>query len=965
MNGRASVKISAACFAALVLTGRLIALGDPGSVAFHAAPGFAPLVEAGHAAPIVVDTGDWPGVTRAAGDFCADVKRVTGHRPALLASVPSSASFIVIAGTVGHSQLIDGLIRAGKLNVRSIAGRWEADRIQGVQSPFPGIDRAVVIAGSDKRGTIYGLYGLSEQMGVSPWYWWADVPPTRHAAVYLSLRTSADLGPAVRYRGIFLNDEAPALSGWSQEKFGGFNHQFYGHVYELLLRLGANYLWPAMWNNCFAEDDPKNPRLADEYGIVMGTSHVEPMMRADKEWNRAGYSEGDWNYLTHAPELRKFWEEGIARTQRDENVITIAMRGKIDTPMSPTANISLLQRIVADQRKIIARHPGIGGAEAPQMWALYKEVQDYYEMGMRVPDDVTLLWCDDNWGNLRRLPTAAERGRSGGAGVYYHFDYVGGPRSYKWLNTYPITKVWEQMHLAWRYGADRLWIVNVGDLKPMEFPLDFFLSYARHPESLPYERLPDFERDWAARQFGPEHAAEIADLIAGYTKFNGRRKPEQLSPDTYSLVDYDEASRAVDAYSDLAHRSMALAAQLPAEDQAAYFQLVGYPVQACAAVNELYLAVAQNHLWAAQGRASAAGAAKRARFWFKRDAKLAKKYNREERGRWDHLMDQSHIGYTGWHDPPANIMPALAATPAPHSGIGVAVEGKTHAWMIGSTDAASAPALPVFTPYGGDRHWFELFRRGRQSLSFILSASAPWIAVTPLGSSDRSKGKLGPDTRYWVQVDFSRLPPGVRKGAIALRTADGASVELSVTAEVPALTSSPRGFVESNGYISIEAPHYDAAIAAAPFRWETMPDFGRTLSAVALHPVIKDPPAWSPNAPHLEYRTTFTTAGDVTVRAAVAPTLPFQPDRKLRCAVSFDDETPQIVDLSLKVNSRPWEKAVSDGVNVAVTHHKIATAGVHVLKWWVLDPAIVLEKIVVDAGGLKPSYLGPPESQRL
>ena len=325
--------------------------------------------------------------------------------------------------------------------------------------------------------------------GVSPWYWWADVPPRRHSTLYVKAGRRLLGPPAVKYRGIFLNDEAPCLTGWVNEKFGGYNHQFYTNVFELLLRLKANYLWPAMWDNCFNEDDPLNPKLADEYGIVMGTSHVEPMMRADKEWNRQGHTAAEWNYQKNPETLRRFWTEGLERNKSYENIITVAMRGKVDTPMSESANIALLERIVADQRKIIEQVMRTNATAVPQLWALYKEVQEYYEKGMRVPDDVTLLWCDDNWGNLRRLPTAEERHRAGGAGIYYHFDYVGGPRNYKWLNTVPIAKVWEQMNLAYRYGADRIWIVNVGDLK----------THGVSNGVLPHARL------------GPESVAERAD----------------------------------------------------------------------------------------------------------------------------------------------------------------------------------------------------------------------------------------------------------------------------------------------------------------------------------------------------------------------------------------------------------------------------------------------------------------------
>jgi hypothetical protein len=368
-------------------------------------------------ATVYVDTNDYAGVLIAANNLCADVNRVTSHTPTMVDAAENSGTNAILIGTVGKSRVIDKLIAAGKINVSSITNKWESYFTQIVPNPLPGVANGLVIVGSDKRGTIYGIYDLSAAMGVSPWYFWADVPVPHQDAVFVKAGKYEQGPPAVKYRGIFLNDEAPDLSGWVNEKFGNYNHAFYTNVFELLLRLKANYLWPAMWNNCFNEDDPLNPQLADEYGVVMGTSHVEPMMRADKEWNRLGYSAGQWNFLTHSNELIKFWREGIERNKNYENVITVAMRGKIDTPMSESANISLLEAIVAAERNIIADVYQTNAAAVPQDWALYKEVQEYYEKGMRVPDDVTLLWCDDNWGDIRRLPPPEDRTRSGGAGV--------------------------------------------------------------------------------------------------------------------------------------------------------------------------------------------------------------------------------------------------------------------------------------------------------------------------------------------------------------------------------------------------------------------------------------------------------------------------------------------------------------------------------------------------------------------
>ena len=487
-------------------------------------------------ATILVSTNDWPGVIRAANDLSADVNRVTGKSPAVFNQSKSADQNVVLIGTIGKSEVIDQLIREKKIDVSQIAGKWESFFLQVVPNPLPGIENALVICGSDKRGTIYGIYDLSGQIGVSPWYYWADVPAKHHDQLFVKTGQFAQGPPSVKYRGIFLNDEAPDLSNWIHEKYGSapgypgaanYGPAFYTNLFEVMLRLKANYLWPAMWNNAFNEDDTNNPRLADEYGIVMGTSHQEPMMRAQQEWDRKySWKYGSWNYARIPDVVSNFWREGIERNKHYENLTTIGLRGANDTPMAEggaEANRALLEKIVVDQRKILADVVNPDVTKVPQVWCLYKEVMDYYNAGMRAPDDVTLLWAEDNWGNVRRLPSADERNRSGGAGIYYHFDYHGGPRNYQWINTDPIPKIWDQMSLAKQYGADRVWIVNAGHFKGYEFPMEFFLSLAWDTPRWSNENLEEFTRLWAEREFGKEHAAEIAEIISTYAKFNGRR----------------------------------------------------------------------------------------------------------------------------------------------------------------------------------------------------------------------------------------------------------------------------------------------------------------------------------------------------------------------------------------------------------------------------------------------------------
>ena len=914
------------------------------------------IVDRNAAAPIFVDSKDYAGVVRAAGDLQRDIERVTNLTPAINHNGESLGSNVIILGTIGKSELIDRLIRDRKIDVAPIAGKWESFLIQVVPKPLPGVASALVIVGSDKRGTIYGIYDLSDQIGVSPWHWWADVPVPHRDALSVKPGRYLQGPPAVKYRGIFLNDEAPSLTGWVNEKFGNYNHEFYTRVFELLLRLKANYLWPAMWNNAFNEDDPQNPALADEYGIVMGTSHHEPMLRAQQEWKRHG--RGPWDYSRNSDVLHEFWDQGVQRNKNYESIITLGMRGDGDLPMTEGANIALLEKIVADQRRLIADRVNPDLSKVPQDWALYKEVQEYYEKGMRVPDDVTLLWCDDNWGNIRRLPTAEERKRGGGAGIYYHFDYVGDPRSYKWLNTNPIAKVWEQMNLAYHYGADRIWIVNVGDLKPMEFPIDFFLNLAWSPEKWPKEKISEFTRMWAERQFGPEYAAEIADILAKYTKYNGRRKPELLEPGTYSLVDYGEAEKVLTEYRELTAKAEELQSKLPESQRDAFFELVLYPTKASAIVTELYIIAGKNQLDANQGRASANDLAAQVRALFQQDADLTAYYNHTlAHGKWDHMMDQTHIGYTFWNQPPANAMPAVTEIQiAATAQMGVAVEGSAWAWP-------SAPVEPILQPFdifNQQRHYIDVFNRGRGPFEFSITTTAPWLVLS------ESRGTIEKDRRIWISVDWSKVSEGSTSGDLKIGGSGVQDVAVKVNVFRPTYPARDTldGFVEGDGYVSIDAPHYTKKIDGASARWEKIDDLGRTLSSMSIFPVTAESVTPPQNSPHLEYKMYLFDARAVEVEAILAPTLNFVPGRGLRYGISFDDQAPQIVDALANHSQKDWEETVKDGVRKVKSKHTVAQPGYHTLKFWMVDPGIVLQKLVVNLGGEKPSYLGPPESYR-
>ncbi|NII09372.1 glycosyl hydrolase 115 family protein [Oleiagrimonas sp. C23AA] len=910
---------------------------------------------------ILVGSDNDAGVRRAAHDLANDFKRVSGHRAPVPDATQAAPTTAIIVGTLGVDARIDRIVHSKHLDTHDVRGVWEGYLMQVVDHPLPGIKRALVIAGADRRGTIFGIYELSRRIGVSPWVWWADVPVRHRDALYIAPGRFAD-APKVRYRGLFLNDEDPALGGWMKQHFGGDNHRFYAHVFKLILRLRGNTLWPAMWGDrAFAADDPLNAKLANTYGIVMGTSHHEPMMRAHAEWARDGH--GPWDYTRNKKALDAFWRRGIQRMGHDESLVTIGMRGDGDKPMTQGVATHLLERIVADQRRIIASVTGKSADQTPQVWALYKEVQDYYDAGMRVPDDVTLLYSDDNWGHLRRLPPLGAK-RQGGYGIYYHFDYVGGPHSYKWINTNQIECVFEQMHMAYAYGARQLWIVNVGDLKPMEFPISFFMDYAWNPQAFSMADLRRYPRKWAAQQFGAAHAKAIGHLLTRYTQYNARRKPEMLSADTFSLTHFHEAARVLAQWNGLAKQARRIGQQLPKADRAAYVELVEYPVLASANLNRMYVAVARNHLYARQGRASANAQAALARRYFAKDAALTKLYEQGiAGGKWNHMMSQAHIGpgAEAWRDPTTNTLPALKHVDVPDAAaLGVAVDGDARAWP----GPKAVATLPTLDSLESTPATISVFNRGRGGLRFTAHTSAPWLHVQP------SQGPLQQDQQLHVRVDWAHAPVGRHTGEITLAGSDGSQLKVNVPIRHRTDNRDLHGFVETHGRVVMEAAHYTHAKTPTGITWKRIDHLGRTLAAMTAWPVTASTSPTNAHDARLDYAMHLEHAGRYIVRVLVSPTLDVLHRGGLRFAVSLDGQAPKV--LTIQADAEPghshfkaWERAVSHNIYVAKTTLDMPSEGQHTLTLWRIDPGVVFQRIELSRHPLPASYLGPPESPRL
>lgn len=918
-----------------------------------------PIFDGKNATEIMIDESDHELINISADLLSDDIERVTGHKPIVTKYEKTSGNRAIIVGTIGNSSLIDQLIAEDKLDVASITGNWEQFIIETIRNPLPGLEEALIIAGSDKRGAAYGVFTLSKEIGVSPWYWWADATVQKKDDLFIQKDRYVSKSPSVKYRGIFINDEAPALTNWAEEKFGGFNHEFYEKVFELILRNKGNYLWPAMWRPAvFATDDPENLSRADDYGIVISTTHHEPMMRYHEEWSR--YGGGAWNYETNKEKLQEFWRGGIERMGDYESVVTVGMRGDGDEAMSEGTAMNLMKNIISDQRDIIEDVTGKPAEETPQVWAIYKEVQDYYDKGMRVDDDILVLFCDDNWGNVRILPKKEDLDHSGGYGMYYHFDFVGGPVSYRWINVTQIERVWEQMNLTYQWGVKDLWIVNVGDIKPMELPISFFLDFAFDAE-MQASDLPQYYVNWAKQQFGGEHATEIADLLALYTKYSTRRTPEMLAPDTYSLQNYREAERILQEYEDLFNRSKKVHDQLPESYQAAFYQLVHFPIEISKNLNEMYVAAGKNQMHGFQSRASTNYYAELVKEKFFKDEELINDYHKElADGKWNHIMSQTHIGYTNWNNPPVNKMPDVSYIQTPERAeLGYVLEhGKSRfPWIPGGLYSSEFSA---FDPVNDQEYYLEIFNKGKEKLNYSLSSEFDWIKLSS------SSGTVQYEEKVFVSIDWAKAPKGAEKGSILIK---GAGQEFEVNVPIRNNVPSAAGFVENNGVISIEATNFTRKYEAGDIKWNVVPNLGRTHSSVTIEPANAGVQVPGSDTPYLEYEFTVFDQAELNISTYLSPTLNFKKEDGLKFAIAIDDEEPQIINIH-EGDSIPdweypdwWNNSVTDHIRIKESTHSVENPGKHRLRVWMVDPGVVFQKFVIDLGGLKPSYLGPPESK--
>lgn len=933
-------------------------------------------------AAILYDASDAAVVKRAAELFAADVEAVTGRRPQVTSATGETGPAVIV-GTVGGSALIRRLSEAGKIDTAPLEGAWERYLIQTVANPLPGIRTALVIAGSDRRGAAYGLFTLSELIGVSPWYWWADVPVKKHAALHVDAPPTYSQTPSVRYRGIFLNDEDWGLTPWASQTFeperGNIGPRTYAKVCELLLRLKANYLAPAMHPVSTSFNQiPENKLVADTFAIVMGSTHCEPLLlNTASEWDTQ--TMGPWNYDKNKEGINRVLTQRVRENSPYENVYTLALRGLHDGAMSTTLpmheKVRMLQQALLDQRQILAENIDRPVETVPQAFTPYKEVLEIYSNGLELPDDVTIVWPDDNYGYMKRLSGVREQRRTGRSGVYYHVSYLGVPHSYLWFSTTPPSLMYEELRKAYDTTADRLWLLNCGDLKGSEMQVSLFLDMAWDIGRFTADNVVTYPARWLAGIFGEAYYDRLEAMTREHLRLAFPRKPEymgwgyhwnrfdhnceQLTDTDFSFTNYDEAPRRLEAYRKLGARAEALLHEIGDEARPAFYQLVYYPLRGAELMNRMTLGGQRNRWYARQGRAATNAVRDEVQRCYDSLQVITRGYNSLLGGKWNHMMSmrQNYDGVSAYFN-----LPHLAthdAAGAPRLALQVAGEDVT--------GARAFHALPAFDNYLRRTYPVEIYNRGGGTLAWTAHASEPWVVLS------KSAGKTADEERITVGIDWEKAPSGNAVPAQIVFRAGEQSEKVLVSLFNPTAPSRAelRGiYVENNGCVSIPAAGCHRVRENDRIKITAVEDLG--IEGPALQ--LGDPTAplqifRSRDVPCAEYDFYAFDAGSVDVYTYVLPTFPLHADRDFRIGENTNTDTKysvQIDDGALATPSsshveysQVWFESVlrNCAVNKSTLH--IDKPGRHTLRIRVGDPGIVLQKIVLDFGGMKRSYLGP------
>lgn len=945
------------------------------------------LSAANQAVSVYVDENgsDYDGMSLVAESFAGDMALVseTEAAPQILTKRTDLNGSAVIAGSIGNNDIIDSLIADKKIDVSDIKGKWETYKIQVVENPADKVGKAIVVVGSDKRGAIYGLYHISEMMGVSPWVYWGDAVPDKQKEIVLDDKelTVTSKEPSVKYRGIFLNDEAPSLTGWVKNKFGNYNEEFYKLVYELILRCKGNYLWPAMWSNTFSEDGKKtsiaNAELADKYGIVMGTSHHEPMCRAGVEWqnNYKKYGTSNvWDFNENGEAITKFWEDGIKRNKPYENLYTLGMRGEADSSLGGTVaeNIRLLKDVITTQKNILSENQL---SDAPQVFTVYKEVEEYWHgndetEGLKkwdALDDVTIMLCDDNFGNMRTLPvTQEEINRKGGWGMYYHFDYHGGPTSYEWVNTVELNKVWEQMTMAYEHGVDDIWIVNVGDLKPMEMNISYFLDMAYDYDTWGAEGLNktgEYRKQWVKQQFGSafrdEQIEDVDSILEDYTWLNGSCKPETLDSATYHVTNYNEAMEMLGRIDRMIQKADQYKEQVPEKLQAAYYELIYFPAVASANVARIQIYAGLNTYYYDQGSTAANLYATLLEQAIETDQDLEYTYNSDMPGvgdKWKYMMSSPHVGFVTWNSTGWSYPQAKWVTPSEAAQMQINLQNQDKVYTKGDA------SLDDFTNINQESYTVTISNGGGRAFSYKVTPSDDWIRVS------KSAGRVTMQDTLEVSVDWSKVTEN-KSGTVSLEGADGI-VTLKVNAKVYDTSSlDPQTYVYANGYASMLAANYTGSGKGADgTECKTIENYGKMGQAVRAFPSTASYAGKEEDAPYVEYKVQVSEEGDYKLTVYTAPSNNMdRDDVSIRYGLSVNRGAVSVINT---INSSTFSPGAYSGTwtadvekNGRQTERNVhLVSGVNTIRIYAVDPTLVLQKLVVSEDSVQTSHFGPGES---
>lgn len=933
---------------------------------------------------VYYDAQDFEVVKTTAGLFANDVKEVSGQILGVATTKEAPQKNCIIVGTLGHNEWIDQMIAKKKLDVETLKNRWESYLVQLVRNPLPGVDKALVIVGSDRRGAAYGLLSVSRTIGVSPWYWWADAPIVKKDQLHLKVDKYISKEPTVKYRGIFINDEDWGLYRWSKRNFekevGNFGPRTYAKVCELLLRLQANYLCPAMHDASMAfHRIPENRVVADRFAIIMGSSHCEPLLfNTASEWKRDKM--GEWDYINNKKGVDSVLNARVKECAPFENVYTLALRGLHDRAMNASNDMGdrkdMLQEALMAQRQMLIDAIGKPGEEIPQAFTPYKEVLDVYDEGLELPDDVTIIWPDDNYGYMKRLSSPKEQKRSGRSGVYYHSSYLGKPHDHLWMNTISPTLMYEELRKAYDATADRIWLLNAGDIKSCEFAVDYFLTMAFDIDSFNFERAANYRTEWLCGMLGDQYRNEYQDVVNSFYKLAFARKPEfmgwgyqwttdkhgrERNTDTdFSLTNYREVDNRLSEYRRIGSTVEKILNNMSDEKQkACFYQSLYYPVKGCELLNRMILDGQRNRWYSIQQRASTKELEKSAKACYDSLEIITNGYNSLLGGKWDHVMTMKQGFAAAYFELPKLRDVELAPT----ASLGVMAEGE--AVLKG---LQSFHSLPCFNTYLRQSYYVDVFNKGATPLKWKAAVTNDWILVS------KKSGETATEDRIEVSIDWAKVPAGERiLGTLDITSDRGEkeSVYISVfNPTSPSLAEMDTLFVENNGYVSIDAASFHRKVENDAIKMIMIPNLGCENTAVQLgNPIAPAQRTAGRNTPRLEYDFYTFEQGSVDVYTYVLPTFPISKDRgyagheatnvETKYGVCIDEGPVMTPSTSSFEYAQIWYESVLKNCRINKTTLHIDKPGKHTVKIICGDAGTVLQKVVLDFGGMKRSYMGP------